>query len=704
VLTSPWKIGVLVALLLVVVGFAAGYYVVETYNVELQWLTGNFGKWEIDSFGFFKEVFPLVAGLIILSMISYFAISSAVRRYRHFLDSGQDYRKMIQLAESIDDLTNPAQIAKLRNYPELQSILRNYGDQIRGISEQISEQQDQEDNRSVDLEMEIDTLLQGEQSQDSLVEDRWWTPLYRKIEEHVNESKQTMMQLKKKVHGGKAALGQAALSAGRIAEQMAGTSNEYPEIINAANELASLAKQIGKDADASEEGKSHKSVMKAIVSEMENTLHKLEEGGKVLNEFSEENNGLALNIALMAAKGEAEEHELAQFAEKVRLSADRFNKLSKTFSSMAQGLLGTCYSLKEKLGVGPNGDSSNINEVTRSITSISKVIEERCNQLTERYSYIGGEINDVQDLISKSLKSLSDEEASVEADSEDAASEAGEEEFVIERTGRDEADSEDELVVDHGSIWEAGKDSDIADDLVTSEKHEADSFSLSDVEEQVEDTLESGDGSEAKESPEPVEEPEAEEAEAADIPEPFEEPEIEEAAAADIPEPVEESEIEEAATEEQTIEEEPVSGEASIPQPAEDMEETVYDIPIDSAEDALKEAFAAAGEESSEAEVPPGDAAGAAEQSGEADDWLGKADNQWFKIDIDKDQESGNKGPEEVPVREAEDISVDEVKVEEMEIPDAAEQPEAATEEEDPIYDLFDLGAVEYIEESMTQG
>ena len=187
VLTSPWKIGVLVALLLVVVGFGAGYYVVETYSVELQWLTGEGWKWEVDSFGFFREVFPLVAGLIVLSMISYFAISSAVRRYRHYLDSGQDYRHMIQLAESIDDLTSPAQIAKLRKYPELQSVLRSYGDQIRGISEQLGEQQEQVESRSVDLEMEIDTLLQGETSQDSLVEDRWWTPLYRRVEEHRRE-------------------------------------------------------------------------------------------------------------------------------------------------------------------------------------------------------------------------------------------------------------------------------------------------------------------------------------------------------------------------------------------------------------------------------------------------------------------------------------------------------------------------------------
>ena len=689
VLTSPWKIGVLVALLLVVVGLGAGYYVVETYNVELQWLTGGLGKWEIDSFGFFREVFPIIAGLIILSMISYFAISSAVRRYRHYLDSGQDYRKMIQLAGSIDDLTSPAQIAKLRNYPELQSVLRSYGDQIRSISEQLNEQQDQVDSRSVDLEMEIDTLLQGEVSQDSLIEDRWWTPLYRKIEEHINANKQTLSYLKKKVHDGKSALGQVALSTGRVVEQIGGTDDDYPEIMNALNELTSLAKQINKDADADEEGKSHKSAMKSIVSEMENTLHKLDEGGKVLNEFSEENNGLALNIALMAAKGEAEEHELAQFAEKVRLSADRFNKLSKTFSSMAQGLLGTCYSLKEKLGVISGSESSNIGEVTRSITSISKVIEERCNQQRERFSYISNEIMDIQGLVNKSMKNLSEDETAVDVEQDRPASDENDDDFVIERSGQDTVGSveEDELVVDHGSKLDS--DSQTGEEVASFEKSEANGFSLSDMKKGFYPDNKVEDQPEAEEVQETAGEPEAEETPVMEG-----EPEAEEAPAKkEQPEPV---------TEDETIS----SGE-EIPESSEDQEATVYDIPIDTDEGALGEAVAAAEAALADDPSPAEDAVAASEAAGPEEDWLGKADKKWFKIDIDKGQESTVADSEEISVRETDDVVVDEQEDSEAQAaatPSVSEQPAAPADEDDPIYDLFDLGAVEYVEESMTQG
>ena len=135
VLTSPWKIAAFVSLLLVLVSLWVGCYLASCYNVDLKWLKTGATGWGIDSDLFFRQMYPLAAGVILISLFSYFLIVSAVRRYKFYLDSGQDYRKMISLAESIDDLTNPAQIARLSSYPELQGVLRNYGDQIREISQ-----------------------------------------------------------------------------------------------------------------------------------------------------------------------------------------------------------------------------------------------------------------------------------------------------------------------------------------------------------------------------------------------------------------------------------------------------------------------------------------------------------------------------------------------------------------------------------------
>ncbi len=691
VLTSPWKIGMLVALLLVVVGFGTAYFMVRIYGVELSWLEGNLLKWEVDSYAFFKEMYPLAAGVLLLSIVSYFLIASAVRRYRYFLNSGQDYRRLVQLADSIDDLTNPSQIARLKNYPELQKVLRNYGDQIREISSQLNEQQTQGDQRSVDLEMEIDTLLQGEESQDSLVEDRWWTPLYRKIESYIQESRRNTAGMNKKIHDGKTALGRVALSTGRIVEQIGGTAEEYPEILRAVSELNDLAtslEQTGKDekGNAPAADKGH---VKAIVKEMENMLHKLEDGGKVLNEFSEENNGLALNIALMAAKGEASEHDLAQFAEKVRSTADRFNRLSATFTSMAQGLLGNCYSLKEKLDVGAGSVSGETGEFRSSVTGIATALEERCARLQERICCIGNEVHDVQNLVNQSIKSISEDESSedVPDSARERAVDEEEDEMTLERSGESMEDSEDsELVIDHGRLWgddagSAGRSSYI-DDSKT-ENFPLDSDENTGVEKQ-----------EAESSPE------EEAAEAVEEPEEFEETGSVEDGAAEIP----------------AVEPESEAGEKEyvIPSIDESSVESGLFVEPETTPDPAAEA---AGEPVSEQENESG----------------GAAEHKWFKIDIEKEEEAADAASEEVEVRETDDIAseeteeADEAAPERMEAgePDAfsvngldepaevehseQEEPfeeeasEMETEDGEPVYDLYDLGAVEYVEETATR-
>ena len=119
--------------------------------------------------------------------------------------------------------------------------------------------------------------------------------------------------------------------------------------------------------------------------------------------------------------------------------------------------------------------------------------------------------------------------------------------------------------------------------------------------------------------------------------------------------------------------------------------------------EAVASAEAAVADDPSQAE-----AAGAApEAAGSEEDWLGKADKQWFKIDVDKNQEPVDAGPEEVSVRETDDLVVGEHVDSEGQkdtVPGSPEQQDASDNEDDPIYDLFDLGAVEYVEETMTQG
>ena len=57
VLTSPWKIGVFVAMMMMLTSFGVGYYITHLYNIDLTWLKGHDSRWIMDSYKFFKEVY-----------------------------------------------------------------------------------------------------------------------------------------------------------------------------------------------------------------------------------------------------------------------------------------------------------------------------------------------------------------------------------------------------------------------------------------------------------------------------------------------------------------------------------------------------------------------------------------------------------------------------------------------------------------------
>jgi hypothetical protein len=391
----------------------------------------------------------------------------------------------------------------------------------------------------------------------------------------------------------------------------------------------------------------------------------------------------------MAAKGEASEHDLAQFAEKVRSTADRFNRLSTTFTSMAQVLLGSCYSLKEKLNVGTESDSGETDEIRRSISSIARALEERCNQLQERICCIGNEVHDVQGLVNQSIKSISEEgsrEESPEA-ATDLPLEEDDSERTLERSVNameDEADGE--LVIDHGRLW--GEEDNVIEKAASSDRHQSENFPLDDVAET------------------PVDESEAEHASEEEIPAPADgigEPETtEEMETVDIPGAEPEGEAEDKEFVIPSMEESPVE-EGQFAEP-----ETPSDQVAEAAE-----------------ERPTG----TDEARGDT------AQHKWFKIDIDKEEEAADVASEEVKVREAAEIASEEIETdetadagsEEMEAeettgisvegldePKVSDYPEQGQRDEEeaeaaemddgePIYDLYDLGAIEYLEETITQ-
>ena len=432
-------------------------YLVSFYHVSLAWLKTGSGGWSIDSLSFFKEAFPLAAAVVIISLVSYFIITSAVRRYKFYLDSGQDYRTMISLAESIDDLTNPAQIARLSSYPELQTVLRNYGDQVREISRDLAQQE--HSANTDELQSEIENLLRGEDAGIEAGAKREGASVLEKVRDHVESNRARIEKLQKQVESARRSYGRAALAYGRIVEAISGAGEGLLAITTSIGELTSVAERLAENPAAARSGGagSQEKVLRRIVSDMESSVRKLEDGGRVLHEFSEENNGIAINLALMAARGHVNEHDLATFAERVRSTAERFHKLSGTVSSIAQGLLGTCYALKEKIGeTAPAPTQQGADPgVSLAIIEIARRIEENSASLQKRICNVGSELHDVHELLQRDPSGAGTGKAAAVSQSlrcvDDLGAASAAHDEGSSPAGRAEESSE--FIIDHGTSW-----------------------------------------------------------------------------------------------------------------------------------------------------------------------------------------------------------------------------------------------------------
>lgn len=446
----------LVALMLAVTGFGVAYYFVNIYSIDLSWLNVSDARWGLDSTRFFNEMYPLVAGVVLIALFAYFTIASAVRRYKFYLSSGQDYRKMISLADSIDDLTNPAQIAKLSDFPELQSILRNYGDQIKEISQQMDESQ--QEVRSVDLEMEIDSILEGNDLQEALIEGKWWAPLARKIESRINGINENSGNLKERVEAARRLTGKVALSFGKVLESLAGSNDDILEIVRAVGSLNSIATDIGRGIPSASAplGGTDGQPQGGALDSIKVSLQRLNANSRVLHDFSEENNGLALNMALMAAKGEFADHDLAQFAEKVRSTAEKFNKLGTEMAEMSGNISQNLQFISGSVQPA-NVDHSSVVE---DIKNIAVRIEQKSHSLQEKITSLG---NELESLNGEIHMMLTEDNSDGEMDSliiekKDSSEEASGSDGNLVTFGADFNNRESDdggLVLDRSDEWQA---------------------------------------------------------------------------------------------------------------------------------------------------------------------------------------------------------------------------------------------------------
>ena len=373
----------------------------------------------------------------------------------------------------------------------------------------------------------------------------------------------------------------------------------------------------------------------------------------------------------MAARGEAGEKDLAGLAEKVRSAAERFGRLGRELEEIARTV-----SEQSRSTAAPGGEpvvSGADPETGRLIMEISGRIESRSRSLQKKLTVLGNDVKDME----RTLRM----DAAVEEDLGDQPVDPaqGRERNIDgsivnfgaggKEPGVDEGIDDSDLVIDHGKLWEAPEKS---------------SAELTDEEpagiEGIEVTDDSGEFLIAG---------------------------FQEAMSAmhdDASGQSETGEPEEAAGD-------TVTGEALPETHHEHMEEPSAEKP-ETEEPGMEE---------------PAEPAAEAVPS-KVDEWSEVQQgggNDWMKVEVEQPGGAGVAGPEVVPVQEAsavepeivpevactDDPAVEAVHIREPESAAAPEpeadaavpgqqEEEASDTGEEQVYDLFELGAVEYSEEA----
>jgi hypothetical protein len=141
-LTSPWKVGFLVALLLVVTALGVSYFITGTFGVTWHWIkVGGLSPttWTFHLGAFIEEMVPLLLLTSLLAFGAYVLVAGAVRRYKTYVDSGAEYKQLLKSIKTIDDLETEDVADRLKGHPELREFLMGVKHRVAAMERQHNE-------------------------------------------------------------------------------------------------------------------------------------------------------------------------------------------------------------------------------------------------------------------------------------------------------------------------------------------------------------------------------------------------------------------------------------------------------------------------------------------------------------------------------------------------------------------------------------
>ncbi len=359
-LTSPWKIGFFVSLMLVSVSVGVAYFFINKFGVSWNWLDKNEWMAVIRGEGFVYELLPAIALVAVTAMFSYLVIARAVRKYKRYLDSGLDYKNLLMSLKEAKDLEDISKIEKIRNNPELKRLLL-------GVSEQLSEQREALVQRENEMEQMTDDaviakheeLTEGFAAQceslatairegaDDLMSPE--TGVSNLSLRTLGEAIQNRLETAPPADAGAGAPGVSVETSAVVLGQLDEITTELRESSNGAKEIEKLLKEMS-GIGGPETDKGRLDAARGEIRGALDTLKSLDELSTSLDVMSEEARGIAISTALHAGSGEGTQDDLIRLAEEVKEIAMRFKEGTESFSQVASGMRSSMGSLEAFIG------------------------------------------------------------------------------------------------------------------------------------------------------------------------------------------------------------------------------------------------------------------------------------------------------------------------------------------------------------------
>jgi hypothetical protein len=372
--------------LLVTVSIGVGFAITRTFGVAWSWIQFGEGNWAFDLDAFMKEMLPLVVIVPVMSLLSYFAITGAVRKYRAYLDSGLDYKNLVKSVRRIDDLQEN-RIKSLGDYPELR-------DSLLKLRERVAEREKALDEREAGLgatqeEVEAADAIKAEaRVLTGAISDGSVDGFGEELALSVPEMKAIEQAIRKNL-----LVGSTPMTMNDLGEQM---SHIRLEMTDSTTELNKMLGELSAEMVVSENGareiELYLNQIKVIVSGeagQANTgdtnqamalVDRLDQTSAALSALGEETRSIAINTALHAGQGEGGLTELVKLADDVRDVAAKFNGISAQYLETGQQVRAAVQTVS-----GPGSDGQ--------LAETMETMTDRVTYWAERAMVLGQKLN-----------------------------------------------------------------------------------------------------------------------------------------------------------------------------------------------------------------------------------------------------------------------------------------------------------------------